>query len=249
MSEILYGKSPILEAFRAGRRKIHRFFHLDNAKSDPALAEALSFCEKNRIPVKTISRDWLESKLPGAVTQGWAAEVGDFPYVELESFLVNLHEKPQSILLALDQIQDPQNLGAVLRSAECSGVDGVLICTDRATHVTPAVCKAAAGATEYLQICKVVNLARAIEICKEAGFWSVGTSLEATENALHFDWPAKTLLILGSEGKGMRRLIHENCDFLIRLPLLGKISSLNVSATAAVCLYEIQRARIASKAS
>ena len=238
MTELLYGKNPILEALRAQRRKFHRFFHLDSGKPDVALEEALSLCQKKRIPISAVSRDWFEAKLPGLLAQGWAAEAVEFPYLELEVLLAKLSEKKRSTLLALDQIQDPQNLGAVLRSAECCGVDGILICTDRATHVTPAVCKASAGATEYLQVAKVVNLARAIEGCKEAGFWSVGTSLEAQENAMDFDWPAKTLLVLGSEGKGMRRLIHEKCDFLIRLPLLGKISSLNVAATAAVCLYE-----------
>ena len=243
MTELLYGKNPILEALRAGRRKVHRFFHLNSAKPDPALEEALAFFDRLRVRVSAVGRDWFEGKLPGLLAQGWAAEVGEYPYLELETLLPKLSEKQAALLLALDQIQDPQNLGAILRSAEGCGVDGVLICTDRATHVTPAVCKASAGASEHLRVAKVVNLARAIEACKEAGFWSVGTSLEATEDALGFDWPEKTLLVLGSEGKGMRRLIHEKCDFLIRLPLLGKISSLNVAATAAVCLYENLRSR------
>jgi len=243
MLELLYGKNPILEAFRSGRRKIHRFFHLETVKSDAALQEALGFCERKKIKVSAVPRNWFEAKLPGILAQGWGAEVGEYPYVELESCLAKATEKPRSILLALDQIQDPQNLGAVLRNAEACGVDGVLICTDRATHVTPAVVKASAGASEHLKISKVVNLARALEACKEAGFWSVGTSLEAQENALSFRWPEKTLLVLGSEGKGMRRLTHEKCDFLIRLPLLGRISSLNVAATSAVCLYEIVRSQ------
>ncbi|MFO1464700.1 MAG: 23S rRNA (guanosine(2251)-2'-O)-methyltransferase RlmB [bacterium] len=241
MSELLYGKNPILETFRAGRRKVLRFFHLDSTKPDAALQEALSFCQRRKLKVGAVPRNWFESKLPGILAQGWAAEVEEYPYVALEVLLKNTSEKKRSVLLALDQIQDPQNLGAVLRNAEACGVDGVLICTDRATHVTPAVVKASAGASEHLAISRVVNLSRALEDCKAAGFWSVGTSLEAAENALTFSWPEKTLLVLGSEGKGMRRLTHEKCDFLIRLPLLGKISSLNVAATSAVCLYEIVR--------
>ncbi len=243
MTEFLYGKNPILEALRAGRRKFHRFFHLSTAKSDPQLEEALAQFRHLGVRCGAVGRDWFEGKLPGLLTQGWVAETGEYPYVELEALLPKLSEKQTALLLALDQIQDPQNLGAILRSAEGCGVDGVLICTDRATHVTPAVCKASAGASEHLRVAKVVNLARAIEACKEAGFWSVGTSLDATGDALGFDWPAKTLLVLGSEGKGMRRLIHEKCDFLIRLPLLGKISSLNVASTAAVCLYENLKSR------
>lgn len=243
MTELLYGKNPILEALRAGRRKFHRFFHLDSGKPDDYLNEALGLFEKKGVKVSKVSRDWFEAKIPGILTQGWAAEAGEYPYVDLEGLLSKGAEKQNSILLALDQVQDPQNLGAILRSAEGCGVDGVLLCTDRATHVTPAVCKASAGASEHLKIAKVVNLARAIELCQKAGFWSVGTDLSATEDALSFQWPSRTLLVLGSEGKGMRRLSREKCDFLIRLPLLGKISSLNVAATAAVCLYENLRSR------
>lgn len=243
MTELLFGKNPILEALRAGRRKFHRFFHLTTAKPDPALAEALAAFDRTGIKISPVSRDWFEAKLPGQLAQGWAAEVGEYPYVEVEVLFSKLSKKQNSILLALDQIQDPQNLGAILRSAECAGVDGVLICTDRATHITPTVCKASAGASEHLQVAKVVNLARALEAGKESGFWTVGTSLEGSEDALGFDWPEKTLLVMGSEGKGMRRLTHEKCDFLIRLPLLGKISSLNVAAAATVCLYENLRSR------
>jgi 23S rRNA (guanosine2251-2'-O)-methyltransferase len=162
--------------------------------------------------------------------------------------LLSVREKPQSLVLALDQIQDPQNLGAIMRSAECCGVDGVLIPEDRSTHVTPTVCKAAAGAVEYLNISLVTNLARCLRDLKEVGFWVVGTTLETdspikVEDALDFKWPEKVVLILGSEGKGMRRLTQESCDFLLHLPLTGKITSLNVAAAAAVFLYEIIRSR------
>ncbi|HKY62114.1 MAG TPA: 23S rRNA (guanosine(2251)-2'-O)-methyltransferase RlmB [bacterium] len=241
MSELLYGKNPILETLRAGRRKAQKFFHLKSARPDPSLEEVLGLCRESQVKVSEVGRDWFEAKLSGVLAQGWALEASEFPYVELEGLFLKLSEKKQSIVLALDQIQDPQNLGAILRNAEAVAVDAVLICTDRAIEVTPAVVKASAGACEHLAISKVVNLARAMEQLKERGFWAVGTSLETEENGLSFDWPEKTLLVLGSEGKGMRRLIHEKCDFLIKLPLLGRISSLNVASTAAVCMYEIVR--------
>jgi 23S rRNA (guanosine2251-2'-O)-methyltransferase len=203
------------------------------------LEEAFTLCRKAQVQVLAVGRDWFDGRLTEVLAQGWALECSEFPYIALESLFPKLAEKKQSIVLALDQLQDPQNLGAILRNAEAAGTDAIVICTDRAIEVTPAVVKASAGASEHLAVARVVNLARAMEDMKKQGFWAVGTSLETEENALTFDWPEKTLLVLGSEGKGMRRLIHEKCDFLIKLPLLGRISSLNVASTAAVCLYEI----------
>lgn len=248
MTEFLYGKNPILEALRAGRRKAQKFFHLKSGKPEPALDEVLELCQKRQIKVSAVGRDWFDSQLGDVLAQGWALECSGFPYAELEGLFSKLSEKQQSIVLALDQVQDPQNLGAILRNAEAAGTDAVILCTDRAIEVTPSVVKASAGASEHLTIAKVVNLARAMEQLKEQGFWAVGTSLETEENALTFDWPAKTLLVLGSEGKGMRRLIHEKCDFLIKLPLAGRISSLNVASTSAVCLYEIVRNQAGKRA-
>ena len=244
MTELLYGKIPILETLRAKRRSVHQFFYLDSSKSEQDLNEVMKLCQVLGLKISPVSRDWFARKFPpGVLTQGWALECAPYPYREFSRLLQKLEGQTQGTLLALDQIQDPQNLGAVLRSAECTGVDGVLICTDRAVGITPAVVKAAAGASEYLEICQVVNLARALEEAKRVGFWTVGTSLSGETNALQFDWPEKSLVVLGSEEKGMRRLVQEKCDFLIRLPLLGKISSLNVAATAAVCLYEMVRNR------
>ncbi len=245
--ELLYGKSPILEALRAEKRSIRKFYHV-GAASDRAFGEAMEICSRKKIPIQEVSKPWLNDKLPGVLTQGWVAESSPYPYEDFGSVLKNLRAKNDAILLALDQIQDPQNLGAMLRTAECVGVEGVLIPEDRSVGITPAVCKAAAGAEEYLPVCKVTNLARALKAAKDAGFWVVGTTLPSetsaspnVQNALSFDWPAKTLLVLGSEGEGMRRLTEKLCDFLIHLPLAGKISSLNVAATAAVCLFEMVR--------
>jgi 23S rRNA (guanosine2251-2'-O)-methyltransferase len=185
----------------------------------------------------------LEEKFPRELTQGVVAEVSDYPYGDLNALSKVVRDKSTALILVLDQIQDPQNLGAILRTAEVCGVDGVLIPENRASPVTPAVCKASAGASEHLCILRVTNLVRAISSLKELGFWAVGTSVEQAQNALSFDWPEKTLLVLGSEGRGMRRLTQESCDFLIHLPQIGKISSLNVSVTAGVCLYLILKNR------
>ena len=243
--EILYGKSPILEALRAGRRKFYSFQYASE-KEDASLAEVFLGLSQHRVRPERTTRSALDSKVPQGLTQGWVAEVSEYPYFDFGDLHRKVKEKPQAIVLALDHLQDPQNLGAILRSAECAGVDGVLIPEDRSCHVTAAACKAAAGAEEHLPISLVTNLVRALEQLKSDGFWVVGTGLPEQEgqipqDALSFDWPKKTILVMGAEGEGMRKLVKSSCDFLIHLPLAGKISSLNVSAAAAICLYEIVR--------
>lgn len=237
MVEFLYGKSPILEAIRAKRRNFHKFYFLAGAKADPSLEEALAWAGRVKIPIQWVSRGWLEERIPQGPTQGWVAEVSEYPYCDFEELRGALKDKAPAMFLALDQIQDPQNLGSILRTAEGCGVDGVLLPQKRASPVSPAVVKASAGATEFLKISRVKNLVRALESLKKLGYWAVGTSVEEAENALFFQWPEKTILILGSEGLGMRRLVKESCDFLIHVPQVGRIASLNVSVSAAVCLY------------
>jgi len=248
MPEILVGKYPIREALLARRRAVRRFFYAQE-KLDPCLKEVLQLCESQRIPVKSVSRKALEDRAPGTLTQGWLAEVDDYPYRDYQELIQAFQSKDQVTVLALDQIQDPQNLGAILRTAEVGGVDAVLIPEHRSSGLGPAVCKAAAGAEEYLNISRVTNLVRTLEDFQQNGFWVVGTA-PPEENApsqevFGFEWPAKSVLVLGAEGEGMRRLTKETCDFLIHLPLAGKISSLNVSAAGAVFLYErIRKKRI-----
>jgi len=250
MSEFLYGKRPILETLRARRRRVSRLFFA-TPPQDPEAQSLMTLGQEQGVPGQQMPKKWFEDKFPGSLTQGWAAEVSPYPYSALEELLQKLESKDEGTLLALDQIQDPQNLGAILRSAECSGVDAVVLPIDRSAAVTAAVSKAAAGAEEHLQIIQVTNLSRAIAAMKERGYWAVGTAFPGPElkvsDALEFEWPAKTLLILGAEGKGMRRLTREGCDFLLHLPLLGKISSLNVSAAAAIFLYQVLKSRRISK--
>ena len=249
MKEYLYGKMPILEALRAGRRKLKHFYFSSDAE-DPQLQQALSLCQNKRVPFSQTQRAMLDAKVPDVTHQGWLAEISSYPYLDYQELAKKSEAKGKSLILALDQIQDPQNLGAILRTAECCGVDGVLIPEDRSTSITAAVAKASAGAVEYLAISRVTNLVRSLKDFQEKGFWVVGTGLpgvlqehakQPVQNIFDFDWPAKTVLVMGSEGKGMRRLTEQSCDFLIYLPLFGNISSLNVSAAAAACLYEIVR--------
>lgn len=237
MGEFLYGKNPIVEAVRANRRKFQQIYVATGTKADPSLREVMAWAQTQDLKVREVPRSWFEGRFPDTTHQGWAAEVSPYPYAPFADLQQGTAGLKLATLLALDQIQDPQNLGSILRTAEACGVNGVLIPERHSSPVTPAVAKASAGAVEHLKVCHVTNLSQALEKLKEIGFWTVGTTLQTAEDALNFAWPEKTVLILGSEGRGMRVLTEKTCDFLIHLPLTGKIQSLNVAAAAAVFLY------------
>ena len=237
MTELLYGKSPLREALRAKRRKFKRIFYLATGQSDASKEEILQWAHQQRVPIQEVRREWFENRISQGPSQGIAAEVSSLPLSDWKTWLGSLKDSNQAVVLALDHIQDPQNVGAILRSAEACGVVGVLTTEKNSCPLSPAVSKASAGALEHQPILRVKNLVRALEELKKDGFWVVGTDVGEAQDALGFDWPQKTILVLGGEGSGMRRLTKEKCDFLIHLPLAGKISSLNVAQTAAVCLY------------
>ena len=171
--------------------------------------------------------------------QGVVAEVDPFPYADADRLL----EKPEALVLALDQVQDPHNLGAVARSAEAAGLAGLVICGRRAASVTPAAVKASAGAVEHLPIAKVTNLAQWLAKAKDAGAWIYGAEANAETPYTQTDLTGKIVLVLGSEGKGLRRLVAERCDGVISIPVRGRVASLNVSAAAAALLFEAVRQR------
>jgi 23S rRNA (guanosine2251-2'-O)-methyltransferase len=171
--------------------------------------------------------------------QGIVAEVDPYPYADPARLL----EKPDALLVALDQVQDPHNLGAVARSAEAAGVSGLVICGRRAASVTPAAAKASAGAVEHLSIARVTNLAQWLSAAKEAGAWIYGAEANAESPYTQTDLTGKAVLVFGSEGKGLRRLVAERCDALISVPVRGRVASLNVSAAAAAVVFEAIRQR------
>lgn len=278
MKEFLYGKTPILEALRAGRRKVHRLYLLQKKSGSPlynrqpntssrdsahpkALEQLLDLAGQQKIECQERAPQWFEQNLGLVNHQGWAAEASPLPVLasaaEEKKWLAHLSDSHPATILALDQIQDPQNLGAVLRTAEACGVESVLVTEQRSAPLSPAVSRASAGAMEHLKILQVKNLVRTLKSLQKQNFWVVGTAVEddvendknspQVQSALDFDWPKRCVLVLGSEGQGMRRLTREACDFLIHLPLLGKIASLNVAATAAACLYLQKSHRVLTK--
>lgn len=180
------------------------------------------------------------SRLAGSPDhQGIVAEVDPYPYADAVAML----ERPEALIVALDQVQDPRNLGAVARSAEAAGVDGLVIPGRRSASVTAAAAKASAGAVEHLQIARVTNLAEWLSRAKDAGAWIYGAEANAEAPYTQTDLTGKIVLVLGSEGKGLRRLVAERCDGLISIPVRGRVASLNVSAAAAALLFEAVRQR------
>jgi 23S rRNA (guanosine2251-2'-O)-methyltransferase len=182
----------------------------------------------------------------GANHQGVIALVASADYADAEELLEEIAARANSLSLILDGVEDPRNLGAILRAAECAGANGVFIPEHRAVGLTETVVKTSAGATEYIKVAKVKNLNRLIEELKRHNIWVVGTSAEAEMDYTEWDWSQSSALVLGSEGKGLHRLIAENCDALVKIPMRGKIESLNVSVACGVILFEAVRQRVQS---
>jgi 23S rRNA (guanosine2251-2'-O)-methyltransferase len=229
---IIYGRNPVKEALR-GRRKhaVKEVWATAGVAREPWLQGA---------KVRSVSAEEVERRCGSPAHQGICAEAGGYPYSSAAELLAG--EDP--LVVALDQVQDPQNLGSICRTAECAGVAGVVIAERRAAEVTPAVCKASAGAVEHLKVARVRNIADFLADASKAGCWCYGASGEAK---VAYDAPdygeGGVVLVLGSEGEGLRPRVAAACDELIALPLLGAIESLGVSAAAAAVLYEILQNR------
>jgi 23S rRNA (guanosine2251-2'-O)-methyltransferase len=221
----VYGRNPVREAIR-GPRPVHRIWATKNAAREPWLAGA-------GLPVMTTASDEIERRCASADHQGLCAEVGPFRYADAEAVLAA--QRP--LIVALDQVQDPQNLGAICRTAECAGATAVVIPERRSAEVTPAVCKASAGAVEHLPVARVRNLADFLGDAKNAGVWCYGADGSAALGYDAVDYDGPVAIVLGSEGRGLRPRVAAACDALVAIPLRGRIESLSVGAAAAVLLY------------
>ncbi|MCH7922378.1 MAG: 23S rRNA (guanosine(2251)-2'-O)-methyltransferase RlmB [Nitrospinae bacterium] len=239
-SEVLGGIRPVEEAIAGGHREV---FKLVVAKGRRGLGRLLRLAERRRIPVEYSNRAHLDRLCPSS-HQGVVAVVAPYRYCDLSELVTRASEDTGlAWLIALDGVVDPMNLGAVLRVAGAFGVGGVVLPRDRAVGLTPAVAKAAAGALEHVAIARVVNLVRALEELKKAGLWVVGTAPKASVAVDAFDWRRAVVVVLGSEGKGMRPLVTATCDETVSVPLPGPIGALNVASVAAIVCYEICRQR------
>jgi 23S rRNA (guanosine2251-2'-O)-methyltransferase len=229
---ILYGANAVREALR-GRRRVLRVW-----ASDESAAEVVRSLGAPA-PVKVVPGPELERLCGSSRHQGLVCEAEAYPYYDAAALL----EPAGALVVALDQVQDPQNLGAVCRSAECAGATGVVLPERRAAEVTPAVCRASAGAVEHLAVARVRNLADYLAGAKQAGAWVYGAEAGAPRSHTDVDWSGRAVIVLGSEGAGIRPRVRSACDELVSLPVRGRIGSLNVSAAAAVLLYEAARFR------
>jgi 23S rRNA (guanosine2251-2'-O)-methyltransferase len=248
MRETLYGRQPVRETLRAGRRQMFKLLLARGMEPAGIVAEILSLAKQAHVPVQAVDRRELDKLGEEVNHQGLAAEVSGYPYAELAAlFDVARQAAELPFLLLLDHVQDPQNLGSLLRTAEAVGVHCVVIPGRRAAGVTPAAVRASAGAAEHVRVAQVTNLVRTMEQLKAGGIWLAG--LEALPEAQLYTQAELTGslgLVIGSEGQGLARLVRETCDFLIRLPMHGQVGSLNAGVAGAVALYEIHRQRAAA---
>ena len=245
--EVLYGRQPVREALRAGRREVFRLCMLRATKPSPDLEEIRQWAARRGVPVRDAERDELERTTAGGNHQGVALEAAAYRYAEFDALLAAPAEKggPPLILL-LDHIEDPQNVGSLLRTAEAAGVSGVVLPVDRSAAVTPAAVRASSGAAEHLRICRVVNLVRAMGALKEQGVWLAGLEMTPEAKPLaETDLTGSIGLVVGSEGHGMGRLVRETCDHVACIPMFGKVSSLNAGVAGGIALFEIRRQRSA----
>ncbi len=239
---IIAGRNPVIEALKAGTI-IEKVVILAGVKGS-AIERIRTLAKRNRVPCVEAGKQRFRELVSDATTQGVVAIVGTKAYVELEDILRIAEEKKEPpFLLILDEIEDPQNLGALLRTAECIGVHGAVIPKHHAASVNQTVARTSAGASEHMPVAKVTNIASTIEELKGKGVWVVGTDAKAEKTYTEIDYTSPLAIVIGNEGKGIRHLVKEKCDFLVRIPLFGKIESLNASVAGALVMYEAGRKR------
>jgi len=238
--DVLYGRNPVLEALRAGR-PARKIVIAGGVRPDPRLDEIRSLAEARVVAVEETTRRRLDDIAHTEHHQGVAGYFHSRPPLRLDALLQNA--RTPALLLVLDGVQDPQNLGAVVRTAEACGVDGMVLGRHRSVAPTAAAAKASAGAIEHVPVAMVGNLAQALDAIRAAGIWRVGLAPDAPTRYDRFDYTQAVAVVLGAEGEGMRQLTRRSCDVLVSLPMLGRVASLNVAASAAALLYEVQRQR------
>jgi 23S rRNA (guanosine2251-2'-O)-methyltransferase len=242
MNRIIAGPNQVEEAIQAGV-PIH-VLYIQSGLAQKTAARLFSLAARRDVKTQSVDKELLNSLAGELNHQGVVAICGEFPYRDLDTLLeMRTTGSKKRTLLVLDQVQDPGNLGAILRSAYSLGAAGVIVTKNRSAQVTAAAVRASAGASERIPVVQVVNLVSAMDRLKNAGFYVLGTSLQGSTAMDRIKWPDKTAIILGNEGKGIRKLTAENCDELFRIPMSSGFESLNVSAAAAIILYSIQQAQ------
>lgn len=236
---LIYGVNPVAEALRAGRVREIRIA----GRHDQRIRELLDLASARGVQVRQVTREVLDEETGGAVHQGVVAEVRSLPPATLAELARRREGEDAPLIVVLDGVEDPQNLGAIVRTVDAAGGSGIVRQTRHAAPLTGAVAKASAGAVHHVPIADVVNIARALEELKELGVWTAGLDAAAETPYYDLDLTLPIALVVGAEGYGLRRLVRERCDFVAAIPMRGHVSSLNVSAAAAIVLFEAVRQR------
>jgi 23S rRNA (guanosine2251-2'-O)-methyltransferase len=240
---LLIGRNAVIEALR-GRRSVERLFVAEGAREDERLRGLMALATERGAEIDRIPRLMLDDATRGANHQGIALEAEPYRYAVFDDLM-----QGEGTILVLDHLQDPQNVGTLLRAAEAAGVAGVVIPEDRAAAVTPAVVNASAGAVEHLRVATVPNLTRALEALKGSGRWIVGLDARAGASDLYStEIPTPVALVVGAEGSGLGTNLRKHCDLLLALPMRGQVESLNASTAGAIAIYELMRRELGAKA-
>lgn len=242
MQDIISGRNPVREALKAGRA-INKIMVAKSSHTGP-IGEITELARQRKIVVQTVDRQVIDRLVPDVLHQGVIAYAAPKAYAEVADMLALAEAKGQPpFILILDEINDPHNLGAIIRTADAAGVHGVVIPQRRAVALTSTVAKASAGAVEYVPVARVTNIAQTIRLLQEQGLWVVGADMQGPEVYWQARLDGPLALVIGGEGKGLGRLVKERCDSLVRLPMLGQVGSLNASVATALLAYEALRQR------
>lgn len=242
---MIYGRNPVIEALRTGTTEIDKLMIQEGLKH-PQIQEVIRLCKKNGVFYRFADKRKLDTLAEGENHQGVIALIAAHKYAELADILAVAEEKGQPpFLVILDGITDPHNLGSIIRTANAAGAHGIVIPKNRSASLNATVSKVAAGAAEYTPVARVTNLGQTLEKLKKSGLWIVGTDLSGTQSHTECSLTGALGLVIGSEGEGMSRLVRESCDFLVKIPMIGAIESLNASVAAGVLLYEAVRQKLA----
>jgi len=241
-TKIITGRNPVIEALKADA-PIEKILILYGVRGT-AIERIKSLAKQKGVPCVDVNKIKFREIVSDATTQGVVAIVGEKKYLSLDELLeIPVQRSEPPFLLILDEIVDPQNLGALLRTAECAGVHGVIIPKHHAAPITQTVVKTSAGASEHITVARVTNIANTIDELKEKGIWVIGSSPQAEKLFYDVDYKMPLAIVVGGEEQGMRRLVLEKCDFLVKIPMYGEIESLNASVAGALLMYEVVRAR------
>lgn len=244
MAQIIYGIHPVREALTSPTIRFEKVL-VYNRHPSPLLQSVLDIAQKKNIPLSFTDREALDRMAKGGLHQNIIGIIEETSYADLEEILLRPKEEgAKALLLILDGIQDPQNLGSLIRTSLGCGVHGVIIPKDRAVGITPAVVKASAGATAHLPVARVVNIATTIDRLKEEGIWVYGASGDAKDMIYELDFTIELAIVIGAEGKGIRPLVKKKCDRLFSIPMKGPVSSFNASVSGGMILYEVMRQRM-----